>query len=274
MALANGGAEARRTADTVPEPRPATRVLTTPVPPRRRHAARGPDDRAAARRSSSGSRSGTRGCCVPPKVPLSERLRRGTAVGCGGVALGAATTVAPYVTGVAVLLGVWLLRTGSLAASAGADRRTTRGSKWYDAPQFAVTTPWHSLRAITGTVVLAALEPGSRPRGRAALLRRGARRRGHPVRRRHRARGRAVVGARCQPVPVAARADRPPALRQLGGAGWRCAACCFSSQPCSAWSSPARASAGCRRPARRSGSEIPDGRVVADWRRAPHRHHH
>ena len=87
-------------------------------------------------------------------MPLGERLRRGVAVGCGGVALGAATALAPYVTGVLALFGVWLLRTGSLAASAGADRRTLRGSKWYDAPQVALTTPWHSLRAITGTVVL------------------------------------------------------------------------------------------------------------------------
>ena len=46
------------------------------------------------------------------------------------------------------------MRTGSLAASAGADRRLTRGTKWYDAPQVAFTTPWHSLRALTGTVVL------------------------------------------------------------------------------------------------------------------------
>lgn len=90
----------------------------------------------------------------PPKVPLGERFRRGAAVVCGGLALGSATALAPYVTLVAVILGVWVLRTGSLAASAGADRRTIRGSRWYDGPQFAFTTPWHSLRAITGTVVL------------------------------------------------------------------------------------------------------------------------
>ena len=94
------------------------------------------------------------GWVTPRKVPFGERFRRGAAVGCGGVALGAATALAPYVTGLVVVLGVWLLRTGSLAASARAERRTVRGSRWYDAPQVAVTTPWHSLRAITGTVVL------------------------------------------------------------------------------------------------------------------------
>jgi hypothetical protein len=60
----------------------------------------------------------------------------------------------PWLALIAVLLGVWVLRTGSLAASAGADRRLVRGTKWYDVPQVAFTTPWHSLRALTGTVVL------------------------------------------------------------------------------------------------------------------------
>ena len=153
VALANGGLE-ERTAATVPEPRRVTRVLTTPVPhppPPSLHAAPtiGPPAAVIQWEHDWDAR-----LLAPPKVPLSERLRRGAAVGCGGVVLGAATAVAPYVTCAAVLLGVWLLRTGSLAASAGADRRTTRGSKWYDAPQLAFTTPWHSLRAITGTVVL------------------------------------------------------------------------------------------------------------------------
>jgi hypothetical protein len=161
VALANGG-PVSGTATTVEEPRPVTRVMTGPVPPHPPpHAAptigpptlppfAGPPAAVAQWEQEWDAR--VHG--PPPKVPLGERIRRGVVIGCGGVALGAATALTPYLTGVAVLLGVWLLRTGSLAASAGADRRTTRGSKWYDAPQVAFTTPWHSLRALTGTFVL------------------------------------------------------------------------------------------------------------------------
>lgn len=91
---------------------------------------------------------------VAPKPPLAERLRRGMAVGCGAVLLGAATAAAPYVTAAAVLVAVWLLRAGSLAASSVASKRLARGAKWHDGIGFAVSSPWHLLRAITGTVVL------------------------------------------------------------------------------------------------------------------------
>jgi hypothetical protein len=161
VALANGD-PVSATATTVQEPRPVTRVMTGPVPPPPPpHAAptigppigppfAGPPAAVAQWEQEWDARLHG----PPPKVPLGERIRRGVVIGCGGVALGAATALTPYLTGVAVLLGVWLLRTGSLAASAGADRRTARGSKWYDVPQVAFTTPWHSLRALTGTVVL------------------------------------------------------------------------------------------------------------------------
>jgi len=161
VALANGGPGSAATT-TVQEPRPVTRVMTGPVPPPPPpHAAptigppigppfAGPPAAVAQWEQEWDARLHG----PPPKVPLGERIRRGVVIGCGGVALGAATALTPYLTGVAVLLGVWLLRTGSLAASAGADRRTARGSKWYDIPQVAFTTPWHSLRALTGTVVL------------------------------------------------------------------------------------------------------------------------
>ena len=45
-------------------------------------------------------------------------------------------------------LAVWLLRSGSLAASAAGDRRRVRGRKWYDGAQFLVRTPWDLLRSI------------------------------------------------------------------------------------------------------------------------------
>jgi hypothetical protein len=149
VALANGAV-----------PRPATRVLTTPVgptpapPPPAPPTIAPPTWPAHAAAVAQWEQEWDARLLGPPKVPFGERLRRGAAVACGGLALGAATAVAPYVALVAVVSGVWLLRTGSLAASAGADRRTTRGARWYDAPHFAFTTPWHSLRAVTGTVVL------------------------------------------------------------------------------------------------------------------------
>jgi len=167
VALANDGFEVRsartspadpapapRTVDTAPEPRPVTRMLTNDYPVPAPPTIAPPAWPAHAAAVAQWEQEWDARLLGPPKVPFGERFRRGAAVACGGVVLGAATAVAPYVTTVAALLGVWLLRTGSLAASAGADRRTTRGTKWYDAPQVAVTAPWHSLRAVTGTVVL------------------------------------------------------------------------------------------------------------------------
>ena len=148
VALANG---ATATSPALEAP-PVTRVLTGPVPPPPPPPAAptiGPPAAVAHWEQEWDAR-----LLRPPRVPLGERLRRAAAVGSGGLALGAATALAPYVTGVAVLLGVWVLRTGSLAASAVADRRTVRGVKWYDALQVAVSSPWHSIRAITGTLVL------------------------------------------------------------------------------------------------------------------------
>ena len=157
-----GPGAAPRTVETVVEPRPATRLMTGPVPPPPPpHAAPtigppvGPPFVGSPAAVAQWEQEwDARVLGPPPKVPVVERIRRGVVIGCGGLALGAATALAPYVSGAAVLLGVWLLRTGSLAASAGADRRTTRGTKWYDALQLAFTTPWHSLRALTGTFVL------------------------------------------------------------------------------------------------------------------------
>ncbi len=100
------------------------------------------------------------GAPPPPKVPFGERFRRGVAVTCGGVLVGAATAAAPYVAAVLIFVGVWLLRTGSLAASAVADRRVTRGRKWHDGLGFVVTSPWHLVRAITGTLVLVSWSTG------------------------------------------------------------------------------------------------------------------
>ncbi len=88
------------------------------------------------------------------RVGWLERSRRGVLIGLGGVVIGAAAAAAPWLTALAVVSGVWLLRSTSLAATATAQRRTLRGRKWYDAPRFVLTTPWHVLRGITGTLLL------------------------------------------------------------------------------------------------------------------------
>lgn len=155
---------APRTVETLVEPRPPTKVFTPPggarpaapptigaapapveaAPPWPEHVA------AVARWEEEwDARS-----LVPPKVPFGERFRRGAAVTCAALVLGAATALAPWVALASVLVTVWLLRTGSLAVSAGADRRTVRGTRWYDAPQVVLSAPWHSVRALTGTLVL------------------------------------------------------------------------------------------------------------------------
>lgn len=154
-------AQAPRTAETQVEPRPATRVLTPPPgPPPPAPPTVGPAPVSAApwpqhaQAVAQWEQEWDARALVQPKVPFAERFRRGAAVTCAALVLGAATALAPWLALTAVVLGVWVLRTGSLAASAGANRRTTRGTKWYDAPQVLVTTPWHSVRALTGTLVL------------------------------------------------------------------------------------------------------------------------
>lgn len=95
-----------------------------------------------------------------PRAPLAERMRRWTAIGVGAIALGAGFAAAPWIASLVVVFAVWLLRAGSLAASAVADRRTARGIKWYDGLRLLATSPWHGVRAVTGTVVLVAWSLG------------------------------------------------------------------------------------------------------------------
>ena len=52
-----------------------------------------------------------------------------------------------------MLLLVWLLRSGSMTASATGDRQRIRGgTKWYDVVVAPLSAPWHLLRAIPTTV--------------------------------------------------------------------------------------------------------------------------
>jgi hypothetical protein len=87
-------------------------------------------------------------------VPTGQRLRRAvtllaaTGVVAGGVAL------APYVTVAVVFVAVWLLRSGSLAASSVGERRGRRGVKWYDGIQVIIAAPWHVVAGFAGSLLL------------------------------------------------------------------------------------------------------------------------
>ncbi|MFC4786802.1 serine/threonine-protein kinase [Nocardioides sp. MAHUQ-72] len=90
-----------------------------------------------------------------PPVPWPERLRRGLLLGGFALAAGGAVAAFPWPATALLVALTWLLRSGSLAASAAGDRRRLRGRKWYDGVQFLVAAPWHLVRSIAGSVLLA-----------------------------------------------------------------------------------------------------------------------
>ncbi|HQR28419.1 MAG TPA: hypothetical protein PLP61_15355, partial [Nocardioides sp.] len=85
---------------------------------------------------------------------LGERLRLLVLVALVWLAAAAAMAAYPYLTTVVLVLGAWLLRSGSLAGSAAGHRRRLRGQRWYDAPQVLLATPWHLLQSVPGTLAL------------------------------------------------------------------------------------------------------------------------
>ena len=88
------------------------------------------------------------------RVPAGQRLRRAvtllaaTGVVAGGVAL------APYASVAVLFVAVWLLRSGSLAASSVGERRSRRGVKWYDGIQVLLAAPWHVVAGFGGSLLL------------------------------------------------------------------------------------------------------------------------
>jgi Protein kinase domain len=90
-----------------------------------------------------------------PTVSFGERLRRATLLVGLALGSGAACAAYPWVTATLLLLLVWVLRSGSLAASAQDQRRQYRGRKWYDGAQLLVAAPWHLVQSIPGTLLLA-----------------------------------------------------------------------------------------------------------------------
>jgi hypothetical protein len=91
----------------------------------------------------------------PAPAPRAERARRNLLLAATGVAVAAGIAAYPYlVTGVLFLL-VWLLRSGSMTASATGDRQRLRGgSRWYDVLVAPLSAPWHLLRSIPTTLLL------------------------------------------------------------------------------------------------------------------------
>ncbi|MFN8194667.1 MAG: protein kinase [Nocardioidaceae bacterium] len=89
-----------------------------------------------------------------PPVPPAVRLRRGTLV----LALGALATAAvmafPSLGIAGLVLVAWVLRSGSLAATAAVSRREVRGIRWYDGPQLLAAAPWHLVQSVPGTAML------------------------------------------------------------------------------------------------------------------------
>ncbi len=87
-------------------------------------------------------------------VPAGERLRRGLSLlALGGVVTGG-IAYAPYLALAVLFLAVWLLRSGSLAASSAGSRRDRRGAKWYDGVQLLLAAPWHVVAGLGGTLLL------------------------------------------------------------------------------------------------------------------------
>jgi serine/threonine protein kinase len=83
-----------------------------------------------------------------------EKLRRGVLVLAGIAVVGAGVALAPYVAIASLTLVIWILRSGSLAASSAGARRQVRGAKWYDGVQVLLGAPWHAVRSIPGALLL------------------------------------------------------------------------------------------------------------------------
>jgi hypothetical protein len=89
------------------------------------------------------------------RVAFTERLRRGALLTALALACGAGSAAYPWLAAALMLVLVWLLRSGSLAASARDQRREYRGRRWYDGVQLLVAAPWHLVQSVPGTLLLA-----------------------------------------------------------------------------------------------------------------------
>ena len=97
---------------------------------------------------------------VTTGAPWQERLRRGSLLMAGALVCGATVAAYPWFGSLGLVLLTWVLRSGSLAASAAGDRRRVRGRKWYDGAQFLIRTPWDLVRSIPVTAMLVVWSAG------------------------------------------------------------------------------------------------------------------
>jgi len=88
------------------------------------------------------------------RPPFAERARRAVLLVVAALLCGGLVAAYPWLGSAFLLVAVWVLRAGSLAASAAGDRRRVRGRKWYDGAQFLARTPWDLLRSLAGTLML------------------------------------------------------------------------------------------------------------------------
>jgi len=92
---------------------------------------------------------------TPPPVSAGERARRAVLLLATTWAAGAVVAAYPYLATLGLVIAAWLLRSGSLAASAASNRRLLRGRpRWYDGPQLLLATPWHLVQSLPGTLML------------------------------------------------------------------------------------------------------------------------
>jgi hypothetical protein len=91
---------------------------------------------------------------VQGRAPYVERARRATLLVVGALLCGGLVSEYPWYGSLVLVLLVWLLRCGSHAASAAAERRRTRGPKWYDGGLLLARAPWELLRSLAPTVLL------------------------------------------------------------------------------------------------------------------------
>ena len=84
----------------------------------------------------------------------AARVQRGLLLGGLFALVAVGFALAPYLSIVVLGAGALMLRTWSWTAEAVGDRVRRRGSRWYDVPLAALTTPWYLLVATGGTVML------------------------------------------------------------------------------------------------------------------------
>jgi len=89
-----------------------------------------------------------------PRTPLLERARRALLLAVLGGAATAGVVAVPLLVVTSLMLLVWLLRSGSIAAGTVGARRQERGRRWWDGPRLLLGAPWDLVRSIPSTLVL------------------------------------------------------------------------------------------------------------------------